>query len=57
MDPKLNRKISPEIKAIDKIGTLNYSKSMLDNGVPVYQIHAGTQDVVKIEFVFDVKDY
>ena len=53
MDPKLNRKISPEIKAIDKIGTLNYNKSMLDNGVPVYQIHAGTQDVVKIEFVFD----
>ena len=28
-------------------------KRLLSNGIPVYFVNAGTQDVVKIDFVFE----
>lgn len=50
----LNRKNPPEIKdAIDFNLQLKQSERFtLDNGVPVYSIHAGAQEVVSIELVF-----
>jgi predicted Zn-dependent peptidase len=50
----MNRKIAPPIKdAIDyKLELKPYEHYMLDNGVPVYVIDAGAQDVLQIEMVF-----
>lgn len=50
----LNRKIAPEIKdAIDFNLQLKPSEQFrLDNGVPVYAINAGAQEVTMIELVF-----
>ncbi len=50
----MNRKIAPPIKdAIDYQLLLKpYEKYELDNGIPVYTIHAGAEDVLQLEFVF-----
>ncbi|GEO11487.1 M16 family metallopeptidase [Segetibacter aerophilus] len=50
----LNRKIAPEIKdAVEFNLQLKQSeKFTLDNGIPVYSINAGAQDVTMIELVF-----
>ena len=50
----LNRTIAPAIKeAIDyDLKLPAYQLASLSNGVPVYMINAGAQDVVQIEFVF-----
>ena len=50
----LNRKVAPEIKdATDYTLKLKpYDFFTLDNGVPVYAINAGAQDVLQIEMVF-----
>ena len=51
---KMNRKISPSIKdAIEyKLELKPYEHYSLDNGVPVYSINAGAQDVLQVEMVF-----
>src|SRR3954471_16464238 len=50
----LNRKLAPEIKdAVEFNLQLKQSEQFtLDNGVPVYSINAGSQEVVSIELVF-----
>jgi zinc protease len=50
----MNRKTAPLIKdAIEfNLQLKPYQKFALDNGVPVYAIDAGAQDVVQIEMVF-----
>ena len=48
----MNRSIEPEIKLIEKVTLPGVDKLFLDNGVPVYSINAGEQDVIKIEFLF-----
>ncbi|MCW3113983.1 MAG: zinc protease [Segetibacter sp.] len=50
----LNRKIAPEIKdAVEFNLQLKQSEQFtLDNGIPVYSINAGAQDVTMIELVF-----
>lgn len=50
----LNRKIAPQIKdAVDFNLQLKPSEQFqLDNGIPVYSINAGAQDVTMIELVF-----
>ncbi|MEJ7625681.1 MAG: pitrilysin family protein [Ferruginibacter sp.] len=50
----MNRKIAPPIKdAIDyRLHLKPYEHYTLDNGVPVYEINAGAQDVLQIEIVF-----
>ena len=50
----MNRKIAPQIKdAIDyKLELKPYDHYVLDNGVPVYSINAGAQEVLQIEMVF-----
>jgi len=50
----INRKIAPPIKdAVDYSLQLKpYDHYVLDNGIPVYSIHAGAQEVVQIEWVY-----
>ena len=50
----MNRKIAPLIKdAVDyKLELKPYEHYTLDNGVPVYSVNAGAQDVLQIEMVF-----
>ncbi len=48
----INRNIQLKIKTIDKLNHLNSTVTRLDNGIPCYQIDAGTQDLIKLEFVF-----
>ena len=49
----LNRKIQPEIKPIQEIQFFNPEKLKLNNGIPVFNITAGSQEVIKIDFVFE----
>lgn len=49
---KLDRKIQPDIKLLNKIHLHQPEVIHLDNDVPVYLINAGTQDLVKVEFIF-----
>jgi len=49
----LNRNIQPKINLIDKINFFQPEMIRLSNGIPVYQINTGTQDVTKIEFIFN----
>jgi zinc protease len=42
----------PSTKAIDKILIQEVEKGNLDNGIPVYWLNAGFQDVVKVELIF-----
>jgi zinc protease len=48
----MNRTQAPEIVLIDKIDLPKAEKVLLDNGVPVYTINEGDQDVVKVELMF-----
>lgn len=47
----LDRTIAPPIKDIEKIYLPKAIRYELDNGIPVYEINSGTQDVVKLEIV------
>lgn len=43
---------APEFKTIDKIDFLPVEKTSLENGVPVFTLRAGSQDVTKIDIEF-----
>lgn len=45
----LDRTLTPEFGAIDKIDLQSPDQTKLSNGIPVYLLDAGTQDLVKIE--------
>jgi hypothetical protein len=55
----LNRTIAPEI--IDpvnfKLNLKPYTKLVLDNGVEVYAIDAGAEEVISIEWVFSAGNW
>ncbi|MBP7809722.1 MAG: insulinase family protein [Bacteroidia bacterium] len=53
----IDRTIAPEFKTIDKIDIINASEQFLDNGVPVYSINVGSQELTKVEFVFSAGMY
>ena len=48
----LNRILSPELRQPEKIKIQEPEKIILPNGIPLYLISSGTQDVCKIEFLF-----
>ena len=48
----INRKIQPGTHLIDKFTFPQPELIRLDNGIPVYQLNTGTQDITKIEFLF-----
>ena len=49
---KLERTTPPNIKKIDTLKLPEVEKASLSNGMPIYLIEMGTQEVVKIEFAF-----
>ena len=48
----MNRKQAPEIKLLESVGLPPFELLHLDNGVPVYVINEGEQDVVKLELMY-----
>lgn len=48
----LNRKQAPEFKTIDKIHVQQAESFTLNNGIKVYTINTGSQELTKIEFLF-----
>ena len=53
----LNRTQAPEFKTIDKIAIQQAQSLNLDNGIPVYTIDAGSQELTRIEFIFKAGMY
>ncbi len=53
----LNRKLAPEFKTIDTIHIPQAQLSKLDNGICVYTINSGSQELTKIEFLFKAGMY
>lgn len=49
----IDRKKAPKALPVDKIEFLEVEEHALDNGIPVYLINAGEQEVVKIELIFE----
>lgn len=49
----LNRSVQPTVYPINKIDFVKAEKHLLRNGIPVYSINGGTQEVVKIDFIFE----
>ncbi|NVO04054.1 MAG: insulinase family protein, partial [Bacteroidetes bacterium] len=49
----LDRKTAPEIFPINEINFIEPQKSTLSNGIPLFIVNAGSQDVVKIQFLFN----
>jgi zinc protease len=49
----LNRTIQPIVNPIEHIDYVKAEKRLLSNGIPVYFVNAGSQDVVKIDFIFE----
>ena len=50
---KLYRNTAPDFKTVDSIEILADQKYSLSNNIPVHVINGGSQDVVKIEFIFN----
>lgn len=50
---KIDRQLAPELHPISEPDLLKAQCHRLDNGIPVYFIKAGKQDVCKIDFVFE----
>lgn len=53
----LDRKTAPEFKTIDKIDVQQAVENTLNNGIKVYTINAGSQELCKIEFLFKAGMY
>jgi len=54
------QRIQPPVFPIEKVIIPEAKSFSLNNGVPVYMIEAGTEDIMRLEFVFkagQVKDY
>jgi predicted Zn-dependent peptidase len=48
----MNRAQAPEIKLIESVSLTQFQLLHLDNGVPVYVINEGEQEVVKLELMY-----
>ncbi len=49
----IDRKTAPKTRSVEKINFLPVSEHKLTNGIPVYLLNAGEQDVVKIDVIFE----
>src|SRR6476661_5885831 len=48
----LDRTIAPAFKTIDTIEVMRVKEQRLSNGIPLYTLSAGSQEISKIEFIF-----
>lgn len=53
----LDRKTAPDFKTIDKIHIQHAIENTLDNGIKVFTIDSGSQELTKLEFVFKAGMY
>ncbi|MBL7934362.1 MAG: insulinase family protein [Bacteroidia bacterium] len=53
----LDRKQAPDFKTIDKIHIQHAVENTLDNGIKVFTIDSGSQELTKIEFIFKAGMY
>ncbi|MGZ3919257.1 MAG: M16 family metallopeptidase, partial [Bacteroidia bacterium] len=53
----INRAQAPEFKTIDKVDVIKATPSKLQNGVDLYTIDAGSQEIIKLEFIFKAGMY
>jgi predicted Zn-dependent peptidase len=49
----IDRTIAPEFRAVTKVDLQKSVDGKLDNGMPLYIVNAGSQEVMKIEFIFN----
>ena len=49
---QINREISPEIRIPESVRVLFPRKSVSDNGISLYAVEAGEQEVVRLSLVF-----
>ena len=49
----LDRKTAPLSNKIENLAIQQAEKHLLQNGIPVFTIHSGTQEVLRIEFIFE----
>ena len=47
-----DRSIQPQIKEITNIQMPDCQEYVLDNGIPVYEVNMGTQEIMKLEIIF-----
>jgi zinc protease len=52
MEQLLDRSIPPLIKLQDEFNIRHADKAILDNGISLYSVSAGFQDVIRVEFLF-----
>jgi len=50
---EFSRTTAPELGIIAQVGVQEATKSVLGNGLTLYDLNAGTQDVLRIEWIFD----
>lgn len=48
----INRTAAPSFKQIERINLIQASPRLLDNGIKLYIVNAGEQELVRIEFIF-----
>ena len=48
----LSRTVPPALQSITDFSFKHIEKTLLDNGIPVYVLNAGVQEVVKVELIF-----
>ena len=53
----LNRTLVPDSMQVSDIKFISPEQQVLDNGIKVYTINAGKQDLVRIEFIFENVNY
>lgn len=53
----IDRTTSPSFKTVEKIEMIRATEKHLRNNIPVYSINAGSQELIKIEFLFGAGMY
>ncbi len=48
----LNRTLAPDFKQVNNIEFLEVTKTSLDNGITVNYINGGSQEIIKVDFIF-----
>jgi zinc protease len=53
----LNRTLAPASKQVNDINFIAPTKQQLTNGIPVFTVNVGQQELVRIEFIFENVNY
>ena len=53
----LDRKTAPPFKTVEKIEMIHATERQLRNKIPIYSVNAGTQELIRIEFMFTAGMY